>query len=470
MILRKKTFYISMIIILLVVGGWSYIQPTLLKKDVSVERVILITIDTLRADHLGSYGYVRNTSPFFDRIAKHGVLFKNAFAPMATTAPSHASLFTSLYPIQHGVLKNGHKLDDSFVTMAETFQEMGYKTAGIVSTNRHFEAGNIHQGFEYFDEPDFHKQPYRTARETINTAIKWLDTAKSNENIFLWIHLFDPHEPLQAPPFHFGKLVASSDKKQIATFWLNQQHTDGSYFDNDQEAMFKRITQYDAEIHYTDSELQRFYHHYQRNGFDNRSVWIVTADHGEGLGNHNLWGHGKNIYNEQLRVPLVFYFSSGASKGRVIEHVVENVDIFPTIIELVKGTFPLPDHAPGESLLSLLFPRQHRTYQKIHAFSQRRLFSEESLKKIYYEEGEKYAFQSKEYKYVYRTEGTDYFFNLQADPYEVKNLINSESHEEKKLRDALLRKIGELKRDAPTEPFTVDKEVIERLRSLGYIQ
>lgn len=146
MVVRKKTLFLPLIALLLISSGIFYYLR--MKKENRLERVVLITIDTLRADHLGSYGYISNVSPFIDSVAKQGILFKNAFASMSHTAPSHASLFTSLYPLEHGVLKNWYKLADSYLTMAEIFQDMGYKTAGIVSTDRHFGAANIHQGFQ----------------------------------------------------------------------------------------------------------------------------------------------------------------------------------------------------------------------------------------------------------------------------------------------------------------------------------
>ncbi len=477
---QKRVFFL-LILIVLAIGGGLYWGLALFHNPIVVDRVILITIDTLRADHLQAYGYIHETAPFFERMAKEGILFKNTVAPMSTTTPSHASLFTALYPLQHGVLKNGHLLSDDFLTMAEIFQEMGYKTAGIVSTVGHFKAGNLHQGFEYFNKPPkgtYSKEMgwYRGAKDTIDAAIEWLNTLSKNEKFFLWVHLFDPHTPLLPPKAHYEPLKAlvERDTEQFYSFLVEQQRIEEDFFNKPAQMMIK-ITRYDAEIHYADAEIQRFYEHYQSKEWDTKNLWVITADHGEGLGNHN-WGlHGKYIYNEQLRIPLLFYFSSGAGKGRVVEELVENVDIFPTVLELVKNETPLSSAIQGKSLLPLMFPQQNRTYSKEYAFSQRRIYDNKAPEKIIpektnYEDGEKYALQSKEYKYIYHTIRTDEFFDLRTDPYEINNLINSGSAEEQQLRTLLLEKIERLKEESASEQLLVDEETIEQLKSLGYTQ
>lgn len=158
----KKVIYALLIPVLIAGVLFLFLR----KRQPPIDRIILITIDTLRADHLGCYGYPRDTSPFIDSLAKRGILFQKALCPMATTSPSHVSIFTSLYPIQHNVLKNGHKLSDEFVTLAELLREINYKTAGIVSTGAHFKPGNIDQGFEYFNNmPEEYQGKYRVAEK-----------------------------------------------------------------------------------------------------------------------------------------------------------------------------------------------------------------------------------------------------------------------------------------------------------------
>jgi len=524
----------TLIALPLIVLGILYLW---MKKESQLERVVLVTIDTLRADHLGSYGYISNVSPFIDSVAKQGILFKNAFAPMSHTAPSHTSLFTSLYPLEHGVLKNWYKLADSYLTMAEIFQDMGYKTAGVVSTDRHFGPANLHQGFQYFNEPmdlvndkitettfrelrkknlqksilenlrdlqnktftdkrDFLQAVkeridhapwigfpqfmvehakfdlrYRTASETIDVALNWLDDVEPTEKFFLWIHLFDPHTPLRPSKFHFNKVTDLSDDEKLFTFLLKQQEVAFEYFGYDKMKMLSEIRSYDSEILYVDAELQRFFQHYQLKGFDTKSLWVITADHGEGLGNHKWWRHGKHIYNEQLRVPLLFRFSSGTSKGTVIDHVIENVDIFPTIFEIIGGDTKQYTKISGESLTPFMLPKMERKYRKKYAFSQRRVYdSKITIQNPDREEGEKYALQTQDSKYIFFTHGSDEFFDLRNDPYETFNLINDVSETQQQLKDSLFAKIEKLKESTPHALLTVDDETIKLLKSLGYIR
>jgi arylsulfatase A-like enzyme len=470
----RKIFYMVILAFLLIS---IYLLFSFFQKKLPVQRVVIITIDTLRADHLGAYGYIHNTSPFFDELSQKGILFKNAFVPMPTTAPSHASLFTSLYPMHHGLLKNGQILDNSFLTMAEIFKKKGYKTAGIVSTNVHFKVGNIDQGFEYFNEPDqsdLIKSPYRQAQDTINVAIKWLDTTNKTDKLFLWIHLYDPHIPLQPPESYYNKLK-NLPIGEFSDFLINKQHIDLSFYNNDRERMLNAINLYDAEILYADTEIKRFFNYYQTIKNDSKTLWVITADHGEGLGNHNWWGHGKHIYNEQLRVPLLFYFSSEVTKGITIENLVENIDIFPSIFEIIDGKNWESPVIDGESLVPLISHSEKIFFKKKFAFCQRRFFDSVPLDDINsqttnYEKGEKFALQSLEYKYIHHNEGEDAFYNLKNDPYELKNIINSGSDEERKLRDTLFTKIDKLKKGAFVSPSNVDTVTMERLKSLGYIQ
>ena len=477
---RKKIFYISLLIFISVAIHVFDELSHRFKNESDIDKIILVTIDTLRADHLSSYGYPRNTSPFIDSMAAQGVRFKNVIAPMATTNPSHASIFTSLYPLQHGVTRNGLILDDSYLTMAEIFRGMGYKTAAFVSMDT-LKSSNMNQGFDFFDDPDipdYNKSPdyaYRAAGDTLAHAAKWIYSRKPGEKFFLWIHLFDPHTPMQAPKSYARKMAKDTDMDEMIDYLINTQHIGLKLFDDIEDRMLQTVTKYDAEILYADTELNNFYHDYETLGLDANTLWVFTSDHGEGLGAHNWWGHGKHIYNEQLKVPLIFKFSSGLGTGRVIENVVELTDIFPTLFELVDKDTKEFDGIKGESLVSFISDSPEvAPYEKESAFSQRRLFKNPASRDKNlgesYESGEKYSFQSKDYKYIYRTDAGDEFYDMRNDPYEVNNLIGSGLKEEAQLKGKLLEKIKELKEYKPALQQEVDEATKERLRSLGYLQ
>jgi arylsulfatase A-like enzyme len=462
-----KPLLASIVLALAGVGIWlALARPT--NPPRAPHAIVLVTLDTLRADHLGCYGYVRDTSPFIDSLARKGVIFTNAFAPMATTSPSHASLFTSLYPLQHGVRKNGHVLDDSFLTMAELLRERGYETAGFVSTDRHFGAGNLKQGFQIFDEAPPSHPEFRPSEETIDRAIAWLTERTSSDRLFLWVHLFDAHGPYI--PHHRFPPQSKADERRLLQFLIEQHQLDVGFFRRSHKRILTLMGEYDGEVAALDRAVKRLFETVEQRLGKADTLWILTSDHGEGLGNHRWLGHTKMIYNEQLRTPLILYSSSGSLPGRKIEHVVENVDLLPTVAALVGGSLESQaGEVQGSSWLPLLNGAHDRFPDK-QAFAERREFLvEEHGGTSKYEKGEKYALQDRRHKYILRTEGGDEFFDVVADPYETYNLITVPSPERDRMREALLAKVAHLKRNATVSPKLVDEATQEKLRALGYV-
>jgi arylsulfatase A-like enzyme len=510
------------------------------RSDKRIDRIVFVTIDTLRADHLGCFGYLLETSPFLDNLSGKGILFKNAFSATSTTTPSHASLFTSLHPLQHGVLNNGHRLAHEFLTLSEILQKRGFKTAGIVSTDRHFMAANINQGFEYFSEPSnltvykisqrtinklkkegipkeilfklksavdqvfldestflshlesqigkketkkyqesLLKQAeldlmYRGAKETIDTALTWLNSIDPAESFFLWIHLFDPHGPLRPPPDHLEKIESQTDDMLLLKFLEERHYISLSFLNKNKSHTLHQIKSYDAEIRYADFELSRFFNYYQQKGFDKRSLWVITADHGQGLGNHNWWKHGRNIYNEQIRVPLIFYFSSGNSQGITISQPVEHTDVLPTIVDIIGENANKLKNIEGSSLAPFFLKNSLARYKKKYIFSQRRIYEFSEICDVSSREkngksGEKYALQTDAFKYIHSTKELDEFFDLYKDPFELKNMVNSGTDIEEKLMKTLKAMIVRLKKYRSVKPLKVEKKVLKKLESLGYI-
>jgi len=448
------------------------------KAPVQLQRVILITIDTLRADHFGVYGYPRPTSPFIDRLAQNSVLFQKAFASIPSTTPSHASIMTSLHPITHKVLKNGHKLDKSFLTLAEIFKEMNFKTAAFASTNTHFKVGNLDQGFDFFDEPPKgsvrHRRP---ANQTMDQAMKWLEKRKPSDKFFLWIHVFDPHDPYNPLP-EFRKMLAfpsEKEKQDYVRFLKEQHHLDLNFYGSEEKTL-DILEQYDTEVLFVDQQIKRIYEFMAQKGLSPHSVWIITSDHGEGLGNHRWAGHGKHIYNEQIWAPLLFHFTDQVPPRGTVERIVEQVDILPTILDLFGCSINKYEYKiHGTSLLSFLL-NNGKAFPFKYAFSQRRHYSPQKRpqqiipEKSNYEAGEKYCLQDKNFKYILRTTGEDEFYHLQQDPYETRNLIQNNLPEKNQMKQLLLALITRYSKGSKLTPQSVDKETIRKLRSLGYIQ
>ena len=373
------------------------------------ERIVLVVIDTLRADHLGSYGYRRPVSPFLDSLAERGVVFSRAYAQSSTTQPSHASLFTSLYPLQHNVHRNGFRLDESYVTLAELLARQGFATAAFTSTDAHFDWGGLRQGFEHYDElaqdgstkHDTKRKPddklYRPANETIDSAIRWLDAVSPDQRFFLWVHLFDPHGPRDPPAEYLQKLRPKNVAERLAQIeFLKTEHR----LDTSRNGALRRqILLYDGEIAFVDAELRRLYSELARRGLDNGALWVPIQG--------------------QSLVPLM----RGAIGG----------------------------------------------YTKRYAFAQRSLYPQRrQLRLESMTKGQNYALQTLDSKYLLYTDGDDEFYDLARDPYETRNRIDRASREKDELRTALEELIEAL--GSERAPLPVDSQAIERLRALGYLQ
>ncbi len=204
-------------ILILLLGSIGYF---LIKRNREARPywIVYVVIDTLRADHLQCYGYPRDTSPFIDSIAKEGIVFTNAYSHSSTTAPSHSTMFTSLYPYQHEVYSNKYVLKDKYLTLAEYLKTKGYFTAAVVSVPW-LKNLNLNQGFEIFDYPEdvkiYPSGHYRPATSTVTQALKIIEKNKLYaQKTFLWVHLFDPHIPL-IPPQSLVNRLRNSEKKRI---------------------------------------------------------------------------------------------------------------------------------------------------------------------------------------------------------------------------------------------------------------
>jgi len=440
------------------------------RDPLPIDRIVLVTIDTLRADHLPSFGYPLDTAPFLEQLASRGISFKRAYAQSATTGPAHASLFTSLYPMQHGVHGNGWVLDESFVTLAEVLSANGFGTAAFVSGNSHFRESQIAQGFQLYDQPPEETRNeigrsmlYRRSRDTTSAVLEWLEGREGDDRFFLWVHYYDPHKPFLAPRRLVERATpADEESRQELIGFLEREHRSSFEF----PWTLPQIHRYDAEIMYVDEEMERLFSAYEGLGLGSRTLWIVTSDHGQGLANHAWFGHHEQIYNTQLHVPLVFYLSDDLGRPREIDDLlVEHVDMAATILDalgLDYGDQPQPTQ--GRSLVPLLLGEEGFE-PKEYVFAERRRSLRPSPDR---EPGERYALQSLSHKYFWFTEGEDEFYDLVADPYETTNLIDEQSEIKDEMRTILQQVVQAL--SSGIQARMVDEETLRRLRALGYVQ
>ncbi|MAE62573.1 MAG: hypothetical protein CMJ49_14595 [Planctomycetaceae bacterium] len=461
-------------------AAWFTIDRFISPAHDRPHRVILVTLDTLRADHLSMYDHYWDTSPFLAQLADEGALFKNTIVSMPTTAPSHASIVTGLYPIQNGVLKNGHQLADDYTTLAELYKQLDYRTAAFISARPQFLGANFQQGFDVFDVPDAanlqdgkqHEDAYRSAQQTIDKAVHWIRNASPDDPFFLWIHLFDPHWPLMPPEAQLKISANALMGPQALSFMINTRHLDMSVYGSP-ETMMGTIAMYDAEIRYVDDQLRRLHKsvHDLRNPDD--TVWAITTDHGEGLGAHHWYEHGKYLYGELTRAATVLWSPNAPYRGKVIERVVENVDLFPTLIQLIANPDAALPRNEGQSLWPLITDQTDRTYDKTFAFAQRRIFEVPpeppyDPATVNYEAGSTYSIQTNQHKLIHKTEGDDELYDLINDPYELHNILADAPDIARQLRDALDVKLERLEREAATDLKEIDAESIKELEGLGY--
>lgn len=456
----------------LAIGGLFLLLPvTWAGCDRSAEptfdNLVLVTIDTLRADHLGSYGYPRSVSPFLDSVAAKGVRFDRAISSSSHTGPSHASMFTSQYPARHRVNRNGVRLRPAVPTLAGMLRESGFDTAGFVSIGF---LATVAQGFE--TAPKRRRQGYKPANVMVDTALEWLAARSEKRRFFLWVHFFDVHNSRRdaaMPEPHFARMKADSSARGggLGDMLLAHSGTPASAIEEHGD----QFDRYDSQIAFVDSQLERLFESIETQTSAERTLWIITADHGEGLGNHDYWGHSKFLYREQIRVPLIFYGGQDWHSGRVVDSLVRHVDLLPTAAELLQ--IPLDREAlqlEGVSLKGFLEGSGARSPIDL-AVAQRRPTDKSPLR-AGWEPGLVLAAQNERFKYILHSDGEDELYDLEADPFETTNLIGRGLETEKKLAGWLTQKYEWMRAHplvgTPAEP-SIDAEFIEELKSLGYL-
>lgn len=430
------------------------------------DNLLLVTVDTLRADHLGLYGYPRPTSPFLDELGKEGVVFWRAIAASSHTAPSHATILTALYPEQHRVLVNGQALLPDVPGLAGIARAQGIDTAAFVSVR--FLAG-LGQGFDSFDADVPEGQVFRTADATVDRAVEWLRRREGKRRFALWVHVYDPHQHVattRMPEPHYQKMREDSARRgDELLYFLRQEH---GY---PRDAVSDSIDRYDAQVAFVDAELRRLFATAAAAAPAQRTLRVVTADHGEGLASHGFEGHGRYLYNEQLRVPLIIHGDTGRLRHAVVPGLVRHVDLMPTIAELLGLLLAEPVLRLEGRSLTRLFEAPSADLGIEPAFSQRRPPDERRLE-AGWEPGTKLAAQDAEGKYIFNSEGGDEFYDIRLDPNELRNLVEQPRPDKDRLREWLHHKFEALGRDQRTAGAApdVDPRHLEDLKALGYIQ
>jgi len=437
---KKKRYIITFIISVSVVSLILYLFlakriPGLSAEKSSfdkIKNVIFITLDTVRSDYLSCYRKGNADTPNMDYLAQEGVLFEKCISQTPLTLPEHVTILSGTYPLHHGVRDNGgFQVPEKLELISEVFQKKGYATSAFIGAYVLHSKWGIDQGFDnYSDAFDLghlrtsNLEVEKPADVVLGDAQKWILEHKE-QPFFTWIHLFDPHAPYTPP--------SPYDKK---------------YPDNP----------YAGEIEYTDAQLGYFFKFLRDQGLYDSSMIIITADHGEGLWDHEERTHGIFVYQSTVWVPLIIRLPSEFPKKK-IDRIVEHVDIAPTVLDILD--IPIPDSYQGESLLPLMMnhdsPKEEIAYTE--TFYPRLHMAWSELQSFYY----------KDWKYIRAPK--DELYNLSRDKTEKNNLVREQLSLKKETFNKMLKFVRDKSQNAlpPVKIQNVDEKDRRRLETLGYI-
>ena len=428
---------------------------------------VFVTLDTTRADHLGLYGYFRDTSPALDAFGRQSIVFERSIVPMATTLPTHTSLFTSTHPLEHGVLANSTQGGSRFVpsarlrSFAEVAGAAGWRTAAFVSSAVLKRGSGIETGFERFDEPEGEQ---RDAEATTRAALAWLASTPQGP-FLLWVHYFDAHWPY-APPPDYAAMFSSDRELEAAIAAKGIPRTVLRPLANQTEETRVSINLYDGELRFQDDQLARLLAALEARPDWGRTVVVIAGDHGEGLGQHGEAAHG-GTWDEQLHAPLLMRIPG--ETPRRVETLVAAVDVIPTLLGRLPAS-PLGALLPQASGRDVLAPGA----PSLPIFSQDTGRERDAAE-------QRYALTTDRWKF-FRVEekggGVRHqLFDLDADPFERSDVSSQHPEVTEPLAAALRLTLdaqrskgsalhdGRLPATTPPDPV-----LVEQLRALGYLE
>ncbi|MGA2362263.1 MAG: sulfatase-like hydrolase/transferase [Candidatus Aminicenantales bacterium] len=428
---------LSWILLRPVQEGAGRIKALWARAGVRTPNVILVTMDTTRADHLACYGYTNVRTPTLDALAGRGVLFEQAATATPLTLPSHCTIMTGMYPTHHGVRVNGNTaLNDEETTLAEVLAAQGYRTGAFIAAFVLDGRWGLKQGFQHYDDQfDLKKYKHldlgevqRPGNEVMDAALAWLEENKSAP-FFAWIHLYDPHVPY-APPEPYASEYGRRGPAGL----------------------------YDGEIAFMDEQIGRCVSWLERNGLDKSTVMVLVGDHGEGLGSHGEGTHGYFVYDYALHVPFLAVTPFVELRGRRVASEVSTSDVFPTVLTLA-GVAP-PVKVQGRSLVPLMFHPGRK--DEVPAYS------EAMASNIQFGWSGLHALRTPRYKYIDAPRAE--LYDLVRDPDEQTNILAGSPAIARRMKGELDRLIAETSVGGPKpQAANLDKETMERLSALGYV-
>src|SRR5229473_3299504 len=400
-------------------------------KSAPTVNVVVITIDTLRADHLGCYGYKLIRTPHIDALASESVRFLRAYTPVPVTLPAHTVIFTGTYPTLSGMHDfSGNKLNASQPTLATVLKQQGYATGAVIGSAVLDSRFGLNQGFDfYYDHFDFNRlqesnleEMERPGNLVADQAIEWL-SKNYHSKFFLWMHLYDPHFPYRPPaPF-------------------SEQYKDRPY---------------DGEIAFADAQVGRLLAFLKAKDVYRNTLIVLSGDHGESLGEHGEKTHGFFIYNATLHVPVIFHLPGGVS-AKTMPELVSLADLMPTVLKALK--IEAPPQVQGRNLLPLMAPRKED--------ESRSLYGETFLPRLHFNWSELRGVETENYHFIDAPKPE--LYDLTRDPGETQNLLPQKKAVGEEMQAKLAALIREYSAGQEMAQKTgLDPALMERLKSLGY--
>ncbi|MGB9105541.1 MAG: sulfatase-like hydrolase/transferase [Terriglobales bacterium] len=392
--------------------------------------VLIVTIDTLRADHVGCYGYQQVRTPNIDSLASDGVLFRQAYTPVPITLPSHTVIFTGTYPMLSGMHDfSGNRLGAEQPTLASILHENGYSTGAVIASAVLDSRFGLNRGFDfYYDHFDFNRlletnldSMERPANQVADEALRWLGQ-NYQKRFLLWVHLYDPHHPYN-PPAPYSETYKTHP--------------------------------YDGEIAFADAQLGRILAFLKSKDVSGRTLIVLLGDHGESLGEHGEKTHGFFIYNSTLHVPLIFKLPAGGAHRQVMQ-AVSTVDVLPTILSELR--IPVPKTVQGRTLAAAIAGKPAAGSP---------LYSETFLPRLHFNWSELRGLQDESYKFIDGPKPE--LYDLASDPGELHNLFTAKPAVSQALRSRLDSVVSRYTQgQALAEKTPLDPALSERLKELGY--
>ena len=506
----RKWVFLTALILILFSGLTVIVKEGLVNDAFRKEKksshnkpnIVLIVMDATRPDHLSCYGYERNTSPYIDKIAKEGVVFKNVISPSTWTVPSHASIFTGLFPFEHRAGHVSPYLPEKVETLTEILKKEGYQTLAYSNNPWMSFFNEGHRKFDDFQE-GWREQRERYFYEVIYSELiklvrrndpTWLikdkGAAKTNQYVSRWIgnnlefpffvfinymETHFPHYPSPRNSIYIPENIAPGEINRVLRSAIGMGKG-GAFLtkrERSQEELSLINALYDGEIHYLDKRIGELYEHLRKLNILDDTLLIITSDHGENLGDHGILGHAFGLFNNLLHVPLIIRYPKYFKPGLIIENNVQTIDIFYTILDAVSINYNPSNLGLGKSLIKRI---------KGHEYAEMML-AEHDKPTDALGQAEKFGIDANHinkdqraiifrgYKYIQTSRGEEELYDLKTDPNESHNLIS----EKREIAAALKSRLGEIyktdrARAAGVKKIQMDKETESKLRSLGYLK